>query len=134
MCGVYRFNTPQTCKVELEVLGHKLSLAQDPNSQHHGTTIWDSSIVFVKYLVTSAYFTALLSMKCSHFQCTMCALCTFLKCYTMFDDLIYVQSAVKDSSSMFGKSFIFFLLMGAFENLSWASAGEKQQEGGVQQS
>lgn len=44
------FNTPQTCKVELEVLGHKLSLAQDPNSQHHGTTVWDSSIVFVKYL------------------------------------------------------------------------------------
>lgn len=25
---VYRFNTPQTCKVELEVLGHKLLLAQ----------------------------------------------------------------------------------------------------------
>ncbi|KAG0589047.1 hypothetical protein M758_2G241000 [Ceratodon purpureus] len=44
------FNTPQTCKVELEVLGHKVSLAQNPNSQHHGTTVWDSSIVFVKYL------------------------------------------------------------------------------------
>ncbi|KAG0607264.1 hypothetical protein M758_8G014600 [Ceratodon purpureus] len=24
--------------------------SQNPNSQHHGTTIWDSSIVFVKYL------------------------------------------------------------------------------------
>lgn len=44
------FNTPQTCKVELEVLGHKLLLAQDPNSQHHGTTVWDSSIVFAKFL------------------------------------------------------------------------------------
>ena len=26
--NVDRFNTPQTCKVELEVLGHKVSLAQ----------------------------------------------------------------------------------------------------------
>ncbi|KAG0570528.1 hypothetical protein M758_6G162500 [Ceratodon purpureus] len=44
------FNTPHACKVELEVLGHKLLLAQDPNSKHLGTTVWDSSMVFVKYL------------------------------------------------------------------------------------
>jgi len=44
------FNTPHTCKVDIEVLGHKLLLSQDPNSKHLGTTVWDSSFVFVKYL------------------------------------------------------------------------------------
>lgn len=44
------FNTHQTYEVELDVLGHKLFLAQNPNSLHLGTTVWDSSVVFVKYL------------------------------------------------------------------------------------
>jgi len=29
---------------------HPFKLAQDPNSQHLGTTVWDSSIVLAKYL------------------------------------------------------------------------------------
>lgn len=29
---------------------HTFKLAQDPNSQHLGTTVWDSSIVLAKYL------------------------------------------------------------------------------------
>lgn len=45
-----RFNTPQTVNIELEFLGHNLQLAQDPNSKHLGTTVWDASIVFVKFL------------------------------------------------------------------------------------
>lgn len=45
-----RVNSPSTCTVTLEVLGHKLSFAQDPNSKHLGTTVWDASMVFAKYL------------------------------------------------------------------------------------
>ena len=29
---------------------HPFKLAQDPNSQHLGTTVWDASIVLAKYL------------------------------------------------------------------------------------
>ena len=29
---------------------HHWALAQDPNSQHLGSTVWDASIVFAKYL------------------------------------------------------------------------------------
>lgn len=45
-----RLNTPHTDKIELDFLGHRLQLAQDPNSKHLGTTVWDSSMVFVKFL------------------------------------------------------------------------------------
>lgn len=45
-----RFNTPHTDKIELEFLGHYFQLAQDPNSKHLGTTVWDASIVFAKFL------------------------------------------------------------------------------------
>ncbi|OAE20267.1 hypothetical protein AXG93_4010s1040 [Marchantia polymorpha subsp. ruderalis] len=45
-----RFNTPQTDAVEVDVLGHNLLIKQDPNSKHLGTTVWDSSLVFVKFL------------------------------------------------------------------------------------
>eukprot|EP00249_Psilotum_nudum_P017846 c26521_g1_i3 orf=415-1380(-) len=45
-----RFNTPHTDMIQMEVLGHKLQLAQNPNSRHLGTTVWDASIVFVKFL------------------------------------------------------------------------------------
>ncbi|KAI5084501.1 hypothetical protein GOP47_0000670 [Adiantum capillus-veneris] len=45
-----RLNTPHTDRIELDFLGHRLQLAQDPNSKHLGTTVWDSSLVFVKFL------------------------------------------------------------------------------------
>lgn len=45
-----RLNTPTTFEMPLEVLGHDLQFAQDPNSKHHGTTIWDASLVFAKFL------------------------------------------------------------------------------------
>lgn len=45
-----RFNTPHTDRIELQFLDHKLRLAQDPSSKHLGTTVWDASIVFVKFL------------------------------------------------------------------------------------
>ncbi|XP_038970870.1 protein-lysine methyltransferase METTL21D [Phoenix dactylifera] len=45
-----RLNSPSTSVVTLEVLGHHLRLSQDPNSRHLGTTVWDASMVFVKFL------------------------------------------------------------------------------------
>lgn len=45
-----RLNTPTTFEMPLEILGHDLQFAQDPNSKHHGTTIWDASLVFAKFL------------------------------------------------------------------------------------
>ncbi|GJP59142.1 hypothetical protein CLOP_g8442 [Closterium sp. NIES-67] len=45
-----RFNTPTTNIIELEAMGHRLRVSQDPNSKHVGTTVWDSSIVVLKYL------------------------------------------------------------------------------------
>ncbi|CAD5168319.1 uncharacterized protein LOC135623398 isoform X1 [Musa acuminata AAA Group] len=45
-----RLNSPSTSAVMLEVLGHRLQLSQDPNSKHLGTTVWDASMVFVKFL------------------------------------------------------------------------------------
>ncbi|KAL1201918.1 Calmodulin-lysine N-methyltransferase [Cardamine amara subsp. amara] len=45
-----RLNSPNTCTVTFEVLGHELKFAQDPNSKHLGTTVWDASMVFAKYL------------------------------------------------------------------------------------
>ncbi|CAI8616358.1 unnamed protein product [Vicia faba] len=45
-----RLNTPTTFEMPLEVFGHELQFAQDPNSKHHGTTVWDASLVFAKFL------------------------------------------------------------------------------------
>ncbi|XP_068663165.1 uncharacterized protein [Aristolochia californica] len=46
----HRLNSPNTSAVALEVLGQQLQFSQDPNSKHLGTTVWDASMVFVKYL------------------------------------------------------------------------------------
>ncbi|CAA7398990.1 unnamed protein product [Spirodela intermedia] len=43
-------NSPHTSAVTVEVLGHHLHFSQDPNSKHLGTTVWDASMVFVKFL------------------------------------------------------------------------------------
>ncbi|KAB2614644.1 protein-lysine methyltransferase METTL21D [Pyrus ussuriensis x Pyrus communis] len=45
-----RLNSPTTFTMTLEVLGNELQFAQDPNSKHLGTTVWDASLVFVKFL------------------------------------------------------------------------------------
>ncbi|CAA0832604.1 S-adenosyl-L-methionine-dependent methyltransferases superfamily protein [Striga hermonthica] len=45
-----RLNSPHTSAVVFEVLGHQLQFAQDPNSKHLGTTVWDASMVFAKFL------------------------------------------------------------------------------------
>lgn len=45
-----RLNSPTTFTMNLEVLGHELQFAQDPNSKHLGTTVWDASLVFAKFL------------------------------------------------------------------------------------
>ncbi|XP_058076608.1 uncharacterized protein LOC131225159 isoform X5 [Magnolia sinica] len=45
-----RHNSSNTSAVTLEVLGHQLQFAQDPNSKHLGATVWDASVVFVKFL------------------------------------------------------------------------------------
>ncbi|KAJ0963632.1 hypothetical protein J5N97_028754 [Dioscorea zingiberensis] len=45
-----RLNSPSTSSVIVEVLGHRLHISQDPNSKHLGTTVWDASMVFVKFL------------------------------------------------------------------------------------
>lgn len=45
-----RLNLPNTCTFKIELLGHELQFAQDPNSNHLGTTVWDASMVFAKFL------------------------------------------------------------------------------------
>ncbi|GAB2233672.1 hypothetical protein Droror1_Dr00002900 [Drosera rotundifolia] len=45
-----RLNLPNTCTFKIELLGHELQFAQDPNSKHLGTTVWDASMVFAKFL------------------------------------------------------------------------------------
>ncbi|KAK6141747.1 hypothetical protein DH2020_024516 [Rehmannia glutinosa] len=45
-----KLNSPDTSAIILEVLGHQLHFAQDPNSKHLGTTVWDASMVFAKFL------------------------------------------------------------------------------------
>eukprot|EP00878_Enallax_costatus_P039629 GHUV01045490.1.p1 GENE.GHUV01045490.1~~GHUV01045490.1.p1 ORF type:complete len:172 (+),score=20.38 GHUV01045490.1:270-785(+) len=44
-----RWNTHFSTTCDVEVLGVNLRLAQDPNSEHLGTTVWDASIVLAKY-------------------------------------------------------------------------------------
>ncbi|CAK9141684.1 unnamed protein product [Ilex paraguariensis] len=45
-----RLNSPNTSAIIFEVLGHHLQFSQDPNSKHLGTTVWDASMVLVKFL------------------------------------------------------------------------------------
>lgn len=45
-----RLNSPQTSAVLFEVFGYQLQFSQDPNSKHLGTTVWDASMVLVKFL------------------------------------------------------------------------------------
>ncbi|XP_047180602.1 protein N-lysine methyltransferase METTL21A [Vigna umbellata] len=45
-----RLNSPTTFEMPLEILGHELQFSQDPNSKHLGTTVWDASLVFAKFL------------------------------------------------------------------------------------
>ncbi|XP_060169617.1 uncharacterized protein LOC132600456 [Lycium barbarum] len=45
-----RLNSPHTSAIYIEVLGHQLQFCQDPNSKHLGTTVWDASMVLVKFL------------------------------------------------------------------------------------
>lgn len=45
-----RLNLPTTFSMSLEVMGHELQFSQDPNSKHLGTTVWDASLVFIKFL------------------------------------------------------------------------------------
>ncbi|KAL3530510.1 hypothetical protein ACH5RR_009832 [Cinchona calisaya] len=45
-----RLNSPDTSAIIFEVLGHQLQFSQDPNSKHLGTTVWDASMVFAKFL------------------------------------------------------------------------------------
>ncbi|PSR86561.1 Protein N-lysine methyltransferase [Actinidia chinensis var. chinensis] len=45
-----RLNSPDTSAILFEVLGHQLQFSQDPNSRHLGTTVWDASMVFAKFL------------------------------------------------------------------------------------
>ncbi|XP_050206209.1 UPF0665 family protein C23C4.06c isoform X2 [Mercurialis annua] len=45
-----RLNSPSTSMISLELLGHQLQFSQDPNSKHLGTTVWDASMVFAKFL------------------------------------------------------------------------------------
>eukprot|EP01026_Neomeris_dumetosa_P000885 TRINITY_DN102066_c0_g1_i2.p1 TRINITY_DN102066_c0_g1~~TRINITY_DN102066_c0_g1_i2.p1 ORF type:complete len:251 (-),score=31.76 TRINITY_DN102066_c0_g1_i2:121-873(-) len=45
-----RWNTHWSTEVEVDVMNFKFRLKQDPNSNHLGTTVWDSSIVLAKYL------------------------------------------------------------------------------------
>ncbi|PHT33774.1 hypothetical protein CQW23_25574 [Capsicum baccatum] len=43
-------NSPHTSAIFIDVLGHQLQFCQDPNSKHLGTTVWDASMVLVKFL------------------------------------------------------------------------------------
>ncbi|XP_058199941.1 uncharacterized protein LOC131314956 [Rhododendron vialii] len=45
-----RLNSPDTSAILFELLGHQLQFSQDPNSKHLGTTVWDASMVFAKFL------------------------------------------------------------------------------------
>ncbi|ERM97434.1 hypothetical protein AMTR_s00124p00014420, partial [Amborella trichopoda] len=43
-------NSPSSSLITFEVLGLLLHFSQDPNSKHHGTTVWDASMVLAKFL------------------------------------------------------------------------------------
>ncbi|KAF3320369.1 protein N-lysine methyltransferase METTL21A [Carex littledalei] len=45
-----RLNSPSTSAIAIEAFGHGLHISQDPNSKHLGMTVWDASMVLVKYL------------------------------------------------------------------------------------
>eukprot|EP00752_Nemacystus_decipiens_P016329 g14604.t1 len=45
-----RWNTHHSHVVPIEVCGHQLNIAQDPTSDNLGTTIWDASVILVRYM------------------------------------------------------------------------------------
>eukprot|EP00903_Cladosiphon_okamuranus_P005605 g5577.t1 len=45
-----RWNTHHSHVVPIEVCGHQLNIAQDPSSDNLGTTIWDASVILVRYM------------------------------------------------------------------------------------
>ncbi|GAQ81687.1 hypothetical protein KFL_000880010 [Klebsormidium nitens] len=45
-----RMNSEQSTFVKFQLFGLDMRLAQDPNSQHLGKTVWDASMVLAKYL------------------------------------------------------------------------------------
>lgn len=45
-----RWNTHWSTSVDIDVLGQQLCLRQDPASYNLGTTVWDASLVFAKFL------------------------------------------------------------------------------------
>ncbi|CAB1102005.1 unnamed protein product [Ectocarpus sp. CCAP 1310/34] len=45
-----RWNTHHSHVVPIEVCGTQLNIAQDPNSDNLGTTIWDASVILVRYM------------------------------------------------------------------------------------
>jgi len=49
-----RWNTHHSTNVDVEMFGTTFSLKQDPNSLNLGTTVWDSSIVFAKFVEQNA--------------------------------------------------------------------------------
>ncbi|KAL0051972.1 hypothetical protein WJX82_005622 [Trebouxia sp. C0006] len=49
-----RWNTHHSTQVDVELFGNTLHLAQNPNTNHLGTTVWDSSIVLAKFLEKNA--------------------------------------------------------------------------------
>ncbi|GAV66474.1 Methyltransf_16 domain-containing protein [Cephalotus follicularis] len=49
-----RLNSPSTSAIAVELFGHQLEFSQDPNSKHLGTTVWDASVVFAKFLETNS--------------------------------------------------------------------------------
>ncbi|CAN0240337.1 unnamed protein product [Ectocarpus sp. 8 AP-2014] len=45
-----RWNTHHSHVVPIEVCGTQLNIAQDPTSDNLGTTIWDASVILVRYM------------------------------------------------------------------------------------
>ncbi|KAL3140651.1 hypothetical protein ABBQ32_005217 [Trebouxia sp. C0010 RCD-2024] len=52
--GWVRWNTHHSTQVDVELFGNTLHLLQNPNTNHLGTTVWDSSIVLAKFLEKNA--------------------------------------------------------------------------------
>jgi len=52
--GFERFDTHYATTLTQTVFGHQFTLEQSPESDHLGTTVWDSSIVLAKYLEKNA--------------------------------------------------------------------------------
>ena len=49
-----RFNTHTSTSIELPLFGSTWRLAQAPNTNHLGTTVWDASIILAKWMEKNA--------------------------------------------------------------------------------